>query len=845
MVLLGGRTAHGFAREGEARAVTDPEPIRSEPGGLSAAEVRRRRERGLGNPPSPPSTRTYGQIVRENVFTFVNDILFVLAAALALLGRPLDGLVSLGVIGTNIVVGVVQEVRAKRVLDHIAAVQVPTARVLRDGTLVTVRPEELVLGDVVALETGDVVVLDGTLVAGALEVDESLLTGESDTVHKEPADTVISGSACLSGSGRFVVTAVGEASVANRITAGGRRFRRVLTPLQREIHLVIRVTFAIVVYLQIVLVLDALVSRVPLPEAVAQATVLAGLVPNGLFVAIAITYAAAAVRIAWMGALVQQANAIESLSHVDTICLDKTGTLTANEIGLDSVDAVDGDEPRFRRLVGTMLASAATRNRTAEAILRDCPAEPCPAVAEVPFSSTRAWSAVAVDGAGTLVLGAPSVIESALDPTATEDPAIREVIGRARERAAGGLRVLLLARHPDLRALGDAREPTLPRPLSLVGAVALRDVLRHDLQATLQRFAGSGVSLRVISGDDPETVAALVRQAGLDFPPEVISGPTLDALDEAAFATAVGRTHVFGRITPALKERIVATLKGSGRYVAMIGDGVNDVLPMKRADLAVAMGSGSQATRGVADLVLLDDSFGSLSRAVEEGHRILNGMQPVLELFLTRIATLGVVVMSSLVVEYFPIELRNASAVTLFTVGIPSVLLALWANPRPRPAASLRRTLLRFVAPATLVSSLAGLLLFYGTLLVAPALAPVGIDPVATARSALTAFLVLSGIGLVLFAAPPHPSLAVIEAASADRRVWLLVFGLAAGFGAVLMTPSLRAIFDLDPLPPEIGLLVAGAVGLWAVVLSFTWRRRLVDRFIGIEPERIGGTAES
>jgi cation-transporting ATPase E len=826
------------------RAHDPPTPL----DGLTEAEAARRRAAGQGNPPPPASTRSYRQIVRENVFTFINNILFVLAAALALVGRPFDGVVSLGVIGTNIVVGVVQEIRAKRVLDRIAALQVPVARVVRDGVTRSAPPEDLVLGDVIALEPGDAVVLDGELLSGSVEVDESLLTGESDTVHKEPGDPVSSGSYCLSGSGRFVVRAVGEASLANRITAGGRRFRRVLTPLQREVHLAIRVTLAIVVYLQVVLVIDALISRVALPEAVAQATVLAGLVPNGLFVAIAITYAAAAVRIARMGALVQQANAIESLSHVDTLCLDKTGTLTANRLEVESIEAFDGDEDGARTLLGTMLASASTRNRTAEAILRSCPGSAVPVVGEVPFSSARGWSAVTMAPASsstraaapeTLVLGAPSELVPHLEPEAGANMTDREgILGRARAAAATGLRVLLLARHRGRDDDDPLGEPTaIPAPLEPLAVVALRDVLRADLRTTLDAFSRAGVTLRVISGDDPQTVAALVRQAGLDLDPSLATGPELEELDAAAFESTVQRTAVFGRITPPLKERIVETLKASGRYVAMIGDGVNDVLPLKKADLAVAMGSGSQATRGVADLVLLDDSFASLAGAVEEGHRILNGMQPVLALFLSRIATLGAIVVSSLVVEYFPIELRNASAVTLFTVGIPSVLIALWAGPRPRPWATLGRTLVRFVAPATLVSSVGGMLAFYASLFLARELGPAAApDPVATARSALTPFLVLSGILLVLFAAPPARPFAVVEPEAGDRRSLWLVLALLAGFAAVMALPAGRSIFDLEPLPAPIMAMVLAIVLGWLVLLHAAWRRDVLERFVGSAP---------
>ena len=381
---------------GAAKPVSPAKP-EQEPidlNGLTEAEAERRRAAGQGNTPPPPTTRTYLQIVTENVFTFVNNVLGVLALALVVVGRPLDALVSLGVIGTNVVVAIYQEIKAKRALDVIALLAAPTAKVVRDGEQREVKPEELVIGDVIRIEPGDQVVLDGELADGEVEIDESALTGESDAVHKLSGDEVHSGTYALSGSGVYVVRAVGEASLANRITAGARGFRRILTPIQKEINLVIRFVLAIVVYLQILIILEALIASVSPGQAVGQATILAGLVPNGLFVSIAIAYALAAIRISRLGALIQQANAVESLSHVDALCLDKTGTITAGEFEADEVFPADGDDATFRRTIGAMVASMATRNRTAEAIARAYPGDARTVSTEVPFSSLRRWSGV-------------------------------------------------------------------------------------------------------------------------------------------------------------------------------------------------------------------------------------------------------------------------------------------------------------------------------------------------------------------------------------------------------------------------------------------------------------------
>jgi len=859
----------------DGRPDLSPTPVT----GLDAAEVARRRAAGLGNTPPPPTTRTYTQIIRENVFTFVNNILFALGIALVAVGRPMDALVSLAVISTNVLVGIVQEIRAKRTLDRIALLTRPTAAVIRGGERVQIAPEELVLGDLIALEAGDQVVLDGRLVTGAAGLDESQLTGESDVVRKRPGDEVFSGSFATTGSGRYVAEKVQDASFANQITAGARSFRRVITPLQGEINLVIRVVLGMVLYLEVLLVLRGLVQSAVLGDVVADATLLAGLVPNGLFVSIAVAYALGAIRIIRFGALVQQSNAIESLSHVDVLCLDKTGTLTANKLSVEAVAGLAGaGEDEVIAAVASLAASASARNQTSGAIAGRWPVAPLPLAAEVPFSSARKWSACAfADGeaaagasgeamssapAGEPVSSAPAgePVSSAaagvgvpgivafgaatfLRPYLAQRPdgetesweEIREQTARWTDR---GLRVLLVATYPDAAALPDVGDDdaaaTLPHGMRALGLVALVDELRDDAAATLRSFLDRGVAVKIISGDDPETVVALARQAGLGPDIPFHSGPELEAMDDARLVTAADDAVVFGRITPAQKERLVDALRAGGHYVAMIGDGVNDVLSLKKANLGIAMGSGSQATRGVADLVLMGDSFGAVAQAVGEGQRILNGMQDILKLFMTRIATVGLVIVSSLVVVTFPIELRNASALTVFTVGIPSALLAVWAQPGRQVRDSLGRTLARFVVPAAVVSSLVGLAVFYGVFaLSAPD--PANLDAAGRgARTALTSFLVFAGLFLILFVEPPVPWFAVAEPITTDRRPALLAIGLAVAYVVMLVVPPARGFFQLVVPDPQEALIVAVAVAAWVVLVHTFWERRLVDRFLGL-----------
>ena len=814
------------------------------PAGLTDAEAAERRARGLGNTAPPATTRTYFAIVRENVFTFVNNVLFLMGAALVIVGRPFDALVSLAVIGTNIVVGIYQEVRAKQTLDEIALLTRPMAKVVREGEVRTVPPEDLVVGDLIELEAGDQIVVDGVLADGRLDVDESQLTGESDMVPKRVGDEVFSGCYSSSGYGRYVAHTVGDASLAGRITAGARTFRRTLTPLQRQIQTVIRVTLGVVIYLQLLLVVKNVVEDSPLDQAIVEATVLVGLVPNGLFVSIAIAYALAAVRMSRFGALVQQANAVESLSHVDTLCVDKTGTLTANQLELDVVLPLEGDEATARAAVGIMVASARALNKTSEAIAEAMPMAPRTPIAEVPFSSRRKWSAVAVPAGdpavgpapGTYSMGAPVFIKPYLDITEAQ---WRNIEALVAHHASRGMRVLLAAYSPATAIEDQGDDSTLPADSMPYAIVVLRDLLREGAAETLTRFREMGVDVRVISGDDPETVSTLARQAGLDVSGGVVSGPELEDMDDPHFDAAVETTAVFGRITPQLKERLVGHLRKQGHYVAMTGDGVNDVLSLKRSNLAIAMGSGTQAARGVADLILIEDDFSALASAIGEGQRILNGMQDILRVFLTRILTLGLLILVLMTSGFFPVDLRNASAITLFTVGVPTALLAIWSRPGPVPRESLQQTLARFVVPAAGLASVIGLLVVTGIFLIGSNDVEAGLTTQRAvdnaAKTSVTAFLIFVGVLVVLFVEPPNRLFAVVEPVSPDLRPTYLAITLTVSFVIVMLLPPLRVFFNLYALSlRDVGIVLAG-VASWAVLVWIFWRYRFVDRFLGQE----------
>ena len=830
-------------------AANPSELINTSLSGLTGAEVAQRRSQGLGNKVPPPTGRTYAQIMRENIFTFINMVIFILGMALVLVGRPSDALISLGVISANVLVSVVQEIRAKRTLDRIAVLTRPTAQVVRDAVPHNVLPEELVVGDVLQVNPGDQIVLDGRVIGdGQMQVDESQLTGESNLVPKKSGDEVFSGSFCVNGSALYVAEKVGEQSLSNQITAGARAFRRVLTPLQNEIYLVVRIMLAIVIYIEFLLVIDALVTRANMGETIASATLVVGLVPNGLFLSITLAYALGAVRIIKYGALVQQSNAIESLSNVTVLCSDKTGTLTANRLQVNAVHPIGIGDEELRRILGVMVASAKTLNKTSEAIKKAYPAEPQPLSADVPFSSARKWSAVAV-AQGIYALGAPEMLQPYLGQAGLDTSAVwQEIKTQSAQLADRGLRVLLMVHHPDPKLLHDQGDDSrLPDNCQPIGLISLSDELRAEAKETLQRFIAAGVQPKIISGDNPETVAALAKQAGLPDDIVLVSGLELAEMSDDQFASAAQKATIFGRITPQQKEKLVDTLRQQGNYVAMIGDGVNDVLSLKKSNLGIAMESGTQATRAVADIILMKDSFAALAPAVSEGQRIVNGMQDILRLFLTRILSMALLIVSALVIGEFPLALRNGSIVTLFSVGIPAVMLAFWARPGPRKNGTLAQRLAHFIITPVLLTSILGVVLFYAVLWIPTGLSTVvgpditlrqstllldAVRPVA--QTALASFLVLAGLLLVIFVEPPTKWWTGGDELSGDWKPTIMAVLLIIGFFIIAAIPPLRGFFALTELTPfEWGLVcLTTIVWLWAV--RFFWRHSITARFLGI-----------
>jgi cation-transporting ATPase E len=763
--------------------------------GLSAAEVAARRAAGQTNEVVARTGRTVAQIVRANVLTRFNAILGGLLVVVAFVGPVQDGLFGV-VLVSNVAIGVVQEVRAMRVLDRLAVLSAPRARVVRDGRRIEVPTGEIVLDDVIALRPGDQVPADGEVLAGdGLEVDEALVTGEAEPVAKAAGDTVLSGTFVVAGDGSVRATAVGPHAFARSLEAGARRFVAVRSELQDGTNRLLRLVTFVMVPAGIALVASQLLrTHQSLAEALRGAVAGVGaMVPEGLVLLTSIAFAVGALRLARARVLVQELPAIEGLAHVDMVCVDKTGTLTAPGMHLVSVEPLDtAGADDVAEVAAAMAAADPAPNATLAAIAGGREPPPWSCTDRVPFSSARKWSAATFAGKGTWVIGAPEALL----------PAGAAAAGRVALLQEAGRRVVLLASAP-VPAGADLDPATLAPEALLVLAEQLRD----ETAATIGALLAQDIAVTVLSGDAPATVAAVAREAGIP-----VRGEPGDAtgLDGPGLAAALRRTNVLGRIRPEQKLEAVRALQHAGHVVAMVGDGVNDLAALKEADLGIAMGSGSAASRAVARLVLLGDSFGPLPRVLDEGRRVVANVTRVANLFVTKTvyASLLAVVVAVGGVAY-PFYPRHLTVVSSLTIGIPGFFLAL-APGAPRARAGFVRRVLTFTVPAGAGCALATLVT-YG---VGRAAGSVPADQVRTAS-----MLALFGAGLWVLALVARP-----------LDGWRVGLVVAMGAGLVLLfgVPLGRHVFDLA-VPPAwlvVVAVVSDAGGIAVGAAGIGWARR-------------------
>lgn len=836
--------------------------------GLTEQQAQAKRAQGLGNNVDQSSGRSYWDIARANLFTLFNNILFVIGVALIAMGRVNDAITSVGLGLVNACISTIQEIRAKRQLDQISLLTRPRILVVRDGQEKEIDASEIVQEDVLRVRAGDQIVVDGVMVGdGVVEMDEALLTGEPNLIRKAAGDKLLSGSFCVTGDGYYVAEKVGAASFANQLTATARQMNIIQTPLQQKINLLVKLVMLFVAVFSILIFAASMLEGLSNIRLVQIAAVLTGQVPYGLFLMIVVAYALGAAKVGRQGALVQQTNAVESLSNINVLCTDKTGTLTANRLLFNDVYPLGNDSAAtIKTALGDFARSVTSGNQTSTAILAGTPGEAHPITDEVLFASARKWSGVAFDQPeqrGIYVLGAIEMLQPYLVKDA-EIPATK-LARQMQAWAEQGLRVLLFAHAPGVTTLhNSAGEVELP-PLTPLALVSLSDELRPMVKETIADFIAMGIQLKVISGDSPHTVAALAKQAGLPNDIKLVSGPQLAAMSQAEFDQAAEEATIFGRISPEQKEQLVDSLLRQGHYVAMMGDGVNDVLSLKKASLGIAMQSGSSATRNVADMVLLNDSFEALRPAFSEGRRIISGMSSALYLFLARsLTTTLLIVAVTMVGLSFPFD-PSQVALTTFTVGIPAFFLTLWAKPRTLEPDILLK-LVRFVIPVAILTMLLGVGLYiddYHRAKNAPVETatqsipsafitayseytgvstddPAFADAFGTiaAQGALSIFVSHTAFLLLLFLEPPSRFFTGWrKEVSEDKRPAILAVVLLLVFQILYFVPTVGAYFGLLEKPPTIYLLILGFVVVWFFLMRAIWRYHLFERFLGLSSE--------
>jgi len=673
--------------------------------GLTSKEVEERRARGEVNHSQPVTSRSYLDILVKNVATPFNLLLFVIGAALLLLGNLISAVSATGIIIFNILVSTVQEMRAKHRLDKIALITRPKVTVIRDDQEVTVDQDDVVKDDLIVLRGGDQALVDGELESvRSLEMDESVLTGESRTVRKAEGDRILSGTVCVSGEGTFRVTAFGDDSYANKMLSDARRFISKSTPLQMETSTITKILMMLAGLLVVLSLVLELFRGHEVSEILEVLVLCLDVVPIALFLLVSLTYMLAAVRMSKTGVLLQNSNSVESISHVDTVCMDKTGTITTNRLIFEcDKPYIDADEAAT--LCSIMASTTGSRNRTMQALLEHYGTSDAELVEEIQFSSARQYSAVRAGGR-TIYSGAWETLK----PHCSNGDTIEEYI---REQAGNGFRTIVICRS-DSQSLYESGEPFIPA-LEVATVISIRDEIRPDCRETIQVFMDNEMDIKVISGDDPVTVDALFSQAGLTDERRIVSGPELDAMSPEEFREAALNCNIFGRMKPENKEAVIRELKHSGRYVAMIGDGVNDVRPIKTAHVGIALQSGSPATRGVADMVLMDDSFSALPKALVEGRRTVSGMRDILKLYLSRNFALAIMFILVMVFAgYVPMIPIQNTFYAFVAVTVIAFFMTVFAKPEKNRELVLP-DVLKFVIPAAITIGTLGVLIYAGT----------------------------------------------------------------------------------------------------------------------------------
>ncbi len=638
--------------------------------GLTDDQVKERINKGQTNETPNQNVKTYKSIFIENIFTFLNMLCFAIAISLMCVGAFQDCL-GMVIILANITIGIIQEIRAKLTIEKLSLLTAPAVKVVRGGEEITISTNEVVIDDVIILTTGKQIVADSVIIEGSLEVNESMLTGESQPIKKKVGDTVLAGSFVVSGHAYVRAEKVGKANYIQQLAAKAKKYKRPKSELFASLHNIIKIICFIIIPVGILMYVNNFVrTDGSLTETITStAGSLMGMIPSGMFLLCSVSLTLSVIKLARKKALVQDLYCVEMLARVNVLCLDKTGTITDGTMKVYNCLQLADTEFTLKRIMGSLLSALGDNNQTSQALINyfgyNKELKP---VATLPFSSTRKFSAATFENAGTYIMGAPEFVI----PN-NPDEKLNNMI---EQYSKDGYRVLLLAHSKD-----SINKETVPAARKAVSILILEDRIRDDAVETIKWFKNNHVQIKIISGDNPLTVAEIAKRVGVVGTENLIS---LEGLNEKQVIAAANKYTVFGRVTPEQKAILVKALKSTGNTVAMTGDGVNDILALKEADCSIAMASGNEAVRSVSHMILLDSNFSSMPATVLEGRRVINNMQKASALFFMK--TLFTIILSVLILFAgltYPLRTINMLMLEMFVIGIPSFFMAFLPNDKP------------------------------------------------------------------------------------------------------------------------------------------------------------------
>jgi len=702
--------------------------------GLTHDQVQERINKGQTNQTPNQNVKTYKSIFIENIFTFLNMLCLGIAISLMCVGAFRDCL-GLVIILVNVTIGIIQEIRAKITIERLSLLTAPAVKVVRDGVESTISTDEVVIDDVILLSTGKQIVADSIIIEGTLEVNESMLTGESQPIKKKVGDSILAGSFVVSGHAYARVEKVGKANYIQQLAAKAKKYKRPKSELFISLKNIIRVIGFIIIPVGVLMYVNNFIrSDSNITTTITNtAGSLMGMIPSGMFLLCSVSLTLSVVKLARKKALVQDLYCVEMLARVNTLCLDKTGTITDGTMKVYNCLQLADTDYTLKRIMGSMLSALGDNNQTSQALINyfgyNKELKP---IATMPFSSARKLSAATFEDAGTFIMGAPEFVI----PN-NKDEKINTMV---EQYSKDGYRVLLLA-----HSKGKITKDSLPEERIPIAVLILEDRIRDDAVETIKWFKNNGVEIKIISGDNPLTVAEIAKRVGVTGTENLIS---LEGLNEKQVIAAADKYTVFGRVTPEQKAILVKALKATGHTVAMTGDGVNDILALKEADCSIAMASGNEAVRSVSHMVLLDSNFSSMPATVVEGRRVINNMQKASALFFMK--TLFTIVLSILVLILgfsYPLRTINMLLLEAFVIGIPSFFLAFLPNDKPIEGRFLLN-LLKNSLPGALTLIINTIAIYVFCLVVDGTLVAESIQPVITTM--LTVTITFTGLAMLL-----------------------------------------------------------------------------------------------